>query len=786
MATDFTNEKLPNDDPSALDIYFQNDTSNNGNPNPPELNYTKPTEGELQLKAIDDEIKQAYYRDPVDTEFVLGRNRDKGMTGINSSDLGIIVGHVTLPLAPTISELTQNMSGMYGQRWLGNNYGAKIFNIPITIIAEDANDYLAKVETLSKALIQTEHSETPIVFGQFPNRTFYGHFISIPEPQYIGTGAWDATLTLQFSASDPHGYLQQEIGQADNQNKLNLMVKGNDVAKPIYQYNFSQDSNNFGYKNGDGEYVFVGFPDDTNTQDLTPVVYRDPFEDIGTLTQITDMGTQNWALSNADVVSDATVKMLGKYAITVDKFWGVPKDYTGNTTAYGPALLTQKFNVGSSGDWQVSTRMSHQKFYGRAYQRMEVYMLDASGNRIGRMGLYDDANTNNGILKVLFGKNTDEENGNYANGFGFIGPGNTTWALNQTQNKGGHDVTLQINIDEPIMSVDRQVSTHFTQNMYDGHNSQFLPDAVKWTHETLTVEKWKTPRDANGVATGSQVYSKEVEVDKTTHQTVPNSPDIWKNSTQDYYKWTQVWDSAKGETLTWSKWHNVGQPNPGYGNGWSWRSTSYDRGANWDKDTNRVNQPGTITSTVKEFMYDAPNIITNLWANFELTKIDNKMHIVVNQIAGSGLESGNTVLDTTFNIPDGFNTKVAQLCYFFGKSPIHEDKITKTTPAKDDTPASYQFVQPYQDDRLSITDLTVKSITTAEALKKKHTIIHANDTATVDTETENIYINGKLANQYLSPASTYPSLKGGTQENIQFFPTADKAIVKYTYRPAMK
>lgn len=117
-------------------------------------------------------------------------------------------------------------------------------------------------------------------------------------------------------------------------------------------------------------------------------------------------------------------------------------------------------------------------------------------------------------------------------------------------------------------------------------------------------------------------------------------------------------------------------------------------------------------------MYDAPNIITNLWANFELTKIDNKMHIVVNQIAGSGLESGNTVLDTTFNIPDGFNTKVAQLCYFFGKSPIHEDKITKTTPAKDDTPASYQFVQPYQDDRLSITDLTVKSITTAEALKK--------------------------------------------------------------------
>jgi len=59
MATDFTDEKFPNDDPKASDSHFQNDTSNNGNPNPPELNYTEPTEGELQLKAMDDEIKRA-------------------------------------------------------------------------------------------------------------------------------------------------------------------------------------------------------------------------------------------------------------------------------------------------------------------------------------------------------------------------------------------------------------------------------------------------------------------------------------------------------------------------------------------------------------------------------------------------------------------------------------------------------------------------------------------------------------------------------------------------------
>lgn len=786
MATDFTNEMLPGDNVNAPDSNFQQDTSNNGNENPPEMAYTEPSEGAKQQKAIDDEIKAKLYPDPKDDEFVLGRNYEAGYVGVNSKYLGMIVGHVTLPVAPTISEMTQNVSGMYGQRWLGNNYGAKIFNIPVTVVANDADEYLKNVETISKALIATNHTETPIVFGQFPDRTFYGHFTSIPEPAYIGQGSWDSTLTLQFTASDPHGYLQQVIGQADNRNKLEIMPDGNDVAKPTYQFTFSSDSNNFGYTNSDGQNVFVGFPDDVNTQDLMPVVYRDPIQDIGTFTQVTDMSTQSWALSNADVASDAAVKMLGKHAITVDKFWTVPKDYTGKTTAYGPLLLTKKFNTGSTDDYRVSTRISHQQFYARAYQRTEVYLLDKDGNRIGRMGLYDIGDSNNGTLKVMFGSNTDEENANYAKGFGYIGPGNTTWALDQTQNKGGHEVTLTIKMDEPIMSVDRQVTLDFSQNLFDGNDPKFLPDAVRWNHFTRTVEKWKTPRDSSGRATGPQVYSKEVEQDRVTSQTVPNGPDIWKNSTQDYHRWTQVWNSAQGESLTWSTWHNVGTPNPGYGNGWSWRSTDYQRGSSWDQGAGRVNQPGTITSTVKEFMYDAPNIITNLWANFQLTKIGNQMHILVNQIAGSGLESGNTVLDYTMTIPDGFNAKVAQIGYYFGKTPIHEDKIVKTTPADGDKPASYQFVQSYQDDRLTVTDLTVQGITTAEALKKAHTIIHAGDTATIDTETENVYINGKIANKYLSPASTYPLLRGGQKESITFFPTPDKATVKYNYRPAMK
>lgn len=785
MAQDITNEKLPADNTNAPDAGFQNDTSNN-NQNPPELNYQELSEGGKQLKAIDDEIKAKLYPDPTPDEFVLGRNIDMGMVGVSSSDLGIIVGHVTLPLAPTISEMTQNVSGQYGQRWLGNNYGAKVFNIPVTVVANNADEYLKNVEAMSNALIQLGKTEAPIVFGQFADRTFYGHFTQLPEPAYIGQGSWDSTLTLQFTASDPHGYLQSETGQADNQNRLDFMPKGNDVAKPVYQFAFSADSNNFGYTNGDGENVFVGFPDDTNTQDLMPIVYTDPMEDVGTFTQVRDMSAQNWALANGMPTSDGVVKPYSSWALANDSFWTTPKDYTGQTTAYGNVLLTKKFNVGSTGDWHVSTRMNHSRYYNRAYQRIEAYILGTDGHKIGRFGIQDYGTGGLTYIYMVFGKTIAEEQTNLANGFGYWGTGNTAWAQAQINQKPGYDITLNINQDEPIMSVDRQVTLDFSQNLFDGNNPTYLPDAVQWTHTTRTVEKWKTPRDSTGKATGPQVYSKEVEIDKVTHQTVKNAPDIWNKSTQDYHRWTQVWDSAQGETLTWSTWHNVGTPNPGYGNGWSWRSTDYQRGGNYDKGANRVNQPGNVTSQSKEHDYNDFSALTTFWGNFVVTRIGDNISIKVHEIGNNGLQTDNVVLDMGFKIPDGFDATIGQLAYFFGKTPIHEDKITKTTPAKDDTPASYEYVRVYTNDFLFVSTLDVRGITTADALKKAHTIIHAGDNATIDTATENVYINGALANQFLSPASTYPLLKGGKNENIQFFPTADKATVKYTYRPAMK
>lgn len=794
MSNDILNTKLPNDDFNAADSNFANDTSVNG-ADPEQLAYSEPDEGTKQLIAVDQEILDNLYPSPKPGEFVFGRNIEKGMQGINSNALGIIVGHIPLPVTPTISENTQNTAGMYGQRWLGNNYGAKVFNIPVTVIANNGDEYMSNIEQMSNALISLGNQEVPLVFGAYPDRTYYGHFTAIPEPAYINPGAWDSTLTLQFTCSDPHGYLDQETGQTDNQNRMNISVVGNDTAKPVFQYEFNKDSNNFGYTNDKGEYVFVGYSNEDNPTDLVPLVYNEPFEDSSTFTKITDMSTQKWALANG-VATDGAVSVYQGWAIRNDNYWTAPHDYDGTTTAYGNVLMTNKFNIKNTDDWRISTRLSHARYYDRAYQRIEAYIIDETGNKIGRFGIRDYGGGGLTEIYILFGATIAEEQANIINGFGYSGTGNTEWARAQINQKPGKAVTLDINVEEPNMSVDKIYKNTMVQGTYDTSswnwniNQNKIQYGTEWKHTYNTTETWKTPRDTSGKATGSQVYTKKVDVDNLTSTKVPLNQIVnGKGKKFDFHSWrdstreTRVYNSQHKSTNYWSTWHDDGVWKNGK---WNWTTTNYRHGTWINNNDNRATEVGTVTSQSKEYDWNDYDALTNFWGNFVITKLGRSISIKVNEVGNSGLQTNNVVLDATFNLPDSFNSKPSQIAYFFGKTPIHEDKITKTTPASSDIPASYEYVKTYTDDFLFVSTLYVNAIVTADALKKAHTIIHAGDTATIDTETENVYINGALANQYLSPASTYPLFHGGSQEQISFQPTADKASVTYVYRPALK
>lgn len=796
MAEDITNTTLPNDNTNTPDEYFS-DTNNYGEQSPFDDSTVQPTQGISESDSdgvkVDSEILSSLYPDPQKDEFVFGRNIESGFTGVNSKSLNMVVGQMTLPISPTITSSDQNMAGMYGSRWLGNSYGAKVINIPITILADNESEYRDNIEAISNVLIQLTNQEIPIIFGQWADRTYFGHFSSIPDPAYMAQGDWNASLTLQFTCSDPHGYLEQEYGGVDTNNHLTLSPKGNDNAKPLYHFEFQEDSNNFGYVNSEGEKVFVGFVDDDNPTDLLRLVYREPMEDLATFTHVTDMSTQNWALANAKATTDGTLSSTGS-AIQNGTFWETPQDYTGSDTAFGNVLLTSKFNVGDAGNYLLSNRLRHSRYYDRAYQRLETYLIDASGNKIGRFGMKDYGSGGLTYVYILFGKTVVEEDANLANGFGYYGTGNTVYANSQLVDGKG----IMVNVpdsEEVTLTLDREVEVDTDQVFYSGNfnpNSTAIQHGTKSVRHMVTYEHWRTPRDANGKAIGPQQYTKETPVNTLISYTTDlnkvvnhKSQKITYTSTRDVHKKYRIWGSAVGLSEWYWNWHDEWGYNSKEGHN-DWINKSADKGTWVDTNYKRINSTGTITNTSREVDHNDRSALTSFWGNFSIQKINNQLQFKVAQIDWStGLETNNIVVDMTFNIPEKFNAKIAQIAFFMGKTPIHEDKITKTTTAEDGT-KTYQYVKSYTDDNLTVTDLTIKGITTADDLKQAHTIIHAGDTADIDTETENIYINGQMANQYLSPSSTFPLLKGGKMESIDFQPTGNKARVSYVYRPAMK
>ncbi|WP_225351963.1 distal tail protein Dit [Secundilactobacillus similis] len=125
---------------------------------------------------------------------------EDGSDGFNSfKDLEILVNHVSKPIAPTITESFQDVPGRYGGVFLGNSYGEKEIDIPITIMASSRDEYNRKMDNLSKALINTHDdadTQYPLRFNDQPEVVYYGHFTAIPTPTFINEGVQDCTLRL--------------------------------------------------------------------------------------------------------------------------------------------------------------------------------------------------------------------------------------------------------------------------------------------------------------------------------------------------------------------------------------------------------------------------------------------------------------------------------------------------------------------------------------------------------------------------------------------------------------
>lgn len=355
---------------------------------------------------------------------------DSGDGGFNSdTDLGLIVGHFSKPIAPDMTESYQSIPGRYGGVFLGTNYDEKEFDIPVTIVAWNQDVYNERIRNLSKILINTADeigTEYPIRFNDDPDVMYYGHFTAIPTPTFLDTNVFDCETTLTFKLADPRGFLKQDSIKVTSNDQV-ITPKGDDLVYPVIHITPKAPLYYAGFEMND-EYVALGYHVDegsTTTDALGQTVLLNARQTLQVDDPCDSMATWFEAGSDTAMINLYRGEQDGS-ATSIATGLTVAKDSKGkynwgtknkHKDFYGPVIIHDGLPR-ITDYWKLSVRMHHEKFNvvgRRAMGKIETYLLDPEGTVRGRMGIEDYAHGRYPCAYIQLGSSfsSTDDAGNY-------------------------------------------------------------------------------------------------------------------------------------------------------------------------------------------------------------------------------------------------------------------------------------------------------------------------------------------------------------------------------------
>ena len=373
-------------------------------------------------------------------------------------DMGIVMGTVIKPIAPSISPVMEDIPGAIGQYFEGYNIGTKQIQIPYFFISHEDQDRVNKeIEKLAGILIPMTNQEVPLVFDDEPTKTWMVHYVEIANPNLTEQGSWDFDGSITLEMSKPWAYLPREHLYTENlpsDKRVQLNVSGNMETPVDIQIIPKHSAKHVGVLLNDGAGVFAIGEDRAELQDTIVAQWQEVLSDTGDATSgsftnwiqnPTSVSNLKWGQKLAPVMGGAnainsTGKSIG-VGIKSKTGYNPSKDKVGKTNKYsvlnygtnsqeakgttgtswyGPIMVTKGFDGGALDDFKVIFRLRHKKYKGphngRAMGDVEVLFLDPDGNAFFRAGIKDQASGSVPVLYTQIGKpGTDWISGNYQN-----------------------------------------------------------------------------------------------------------------------------------------------------------------------------------------------------------------------------------------------------------------------------------------------------------------------------------------------------------------------------------
>lgn len=328
----------------------------------------------------------------------------------SSEELGLFVIDVKKDTIGDITTSSVKLPGRTGEVYKGAEIGSKKIDIECFAVGlKSDTERNTLLQEIAGFIGQTTDGDLyPLILEHEQDITYWVYPTGVSEFTRANATATEGSFTLSFICPEGKGYKEQ-IEQQLTTPTFELSAEGTAPTAPVFTVNVEKDIKKLGISDTDGNYIYIGNGfnvDDADEQiNMKPRVLYDPCTTLATWTKVTE-NTLTFNIENGYISSDADITTSSNSLEPIKKdgdyFYGTAKE--GQKGWHG-AVRQQMLNT-SCDDYIVRARFYVNNRYGRAQNKIELYLLDNLGKRIGKLMIKDNGNSMENMVHIQVGSDS--------------------------------------------------------------------------------------------------------------------------------------------------------------------------------------------------------------------------------------------------------------------------------------------------------------------------------------------------------------------------------------------
>lgn len=295
----------------------------------------------------------------------------KSFAGVEAPDF-FYTKKVPMRAMPPVEVKTVNVPNMDGEYFVGRSYTSDTIQVECFIKAPDRRGVMYVAEELGKWLASNEPQ--PLIFEDKPDRVYYAIVqgsTALEKMVQYGQG------TITFFLPDPFAYAPAKLLNLQPNTKQTIINEGTASAFARFNVTFKKPSSYLSIISPDGV-LMLGNP--ATPEKTTIPKYLTVLND--------DMSVvSRWTSSNSAQVDGDTVQgsfVSNGYSFQVTDYGTEP---TSGNGWFGPAMRRDLSE--SAQDFEVTVKMGMMSTDPGEMGRIELYLYDINGVRLGKVQLKD-------------------------------------------------------------------------------------------------------------------------------------------------------------------------------------------------------------------------------------------------------------------------------------------------------------------------------------------------------------------------------------------------------------